>query len=806
MAMVPLVSVVLFTLAVVLSINFLRIEDMHSQLQAIERDGEYVAQRVTARVMERQENIQRLSRLVMHRQLAADEFDTLAHRASQGTPELRDITLLDSAGLVLNVHIIQPIPRSAEPQMEQPLPLADERALLHQSARRLGPTYALIKPPREAEPVLALSLPLLEQGVVTGYLFARYNLTSLLYYAVPAETFKTYAVSLLDHNLHVAAGQAFNPNQTKSPWWLLSTNAIPGGYTSTMPALDNVIALHLLPYRNDKDMAQRGMIFLVLSLSALTGWMLLANWRHLRRRQRSQQELLAETSFRRAMENSLITGMRALDRQGRISYVNAAFCQMTGWSSEELVGQNPPYSFWHPDDYPRNHDILNRTLSAHIPQGGYQMRVLRKNGTTFDARMYMAPLVTADGEQTGWIASMTDITESNRVKRQLTSAHERFTRVLDALDVAVSVAPLGSEELLFANHAYRQWYGDDDATGHMQMLMQAGRPATPVSDPAHQEDNMAGLPTAELPEAAGNNSEIHIERLGRWIEVRSRYLEWVDGRLAQMVVATDITARRVAEELSAQHEARAQAASRLVTMGEMASSVAHELNQPLTAINNYCNGMVSRVRSGQIDKEALLGALEKTSRQAQRAGQIIQRIRSFVKRSTPNYTETSAETMVLEAVELAEIEMRRRSVRLLHFVQPRLPLIMADKILIEQVLINLLKNAAESIDHSQTPAELREVRLNAHMAEHDGKQVIEFTVDDHGKGISPEVDNHLFEAFFTTKNEGLGIGLNLCRSIVESHQGRLQAQNIYNGDVVTGCRFSFWIPVPTSHHFATPTH
>lgn len=94
------------------------------------------------------------------------------------------------------------------------------------------------------------------------------------------------------------------------------------------------------------------------------------------------------------------------------------------------------------------------------------------------------------------------------------------------------------------------------------------------------------------------------------MEVRSRYLEWTDGRLAQLVVATDITARRLAEARSAEHEQRAQAASRLVTMGEMASSVAHELNQPLTAIHNYCSGMRDRIASGSMQQQDLLQALE----------------------------------------------------------------------------------------------------------------------------------------------------------------------------------------------------
>jgi C4-dicarboxylate-specific signal transduction histidine kinase len=262
-----------------------------------------------------------------------------------------------------------------------------------------------------------------------------------------------------------------------------------------------------------------------------------------------------------------------------------------------------------------------------------------------------------------------------------------------------------------------------------------------------------------------------------------------------MVIATDITARRVAEEQSEIQTQRAQASSRLITMGEMASSVAHELNQPLTAINNYCNGMVSRIKSHQINEEELLGALEKTARQAHRAGQIIQRIRAFVKRSEPNRTIASVGTMVAEAVELAEIELRRRNVKLTQYIAPGMPNLLVDPILIEQVLLNLLKNAAESVDTAQRPTSQRIVKLRVAPIRVEDKPVVEFMVVDSGSGITPEVMARLYEAFYSTKAEGMGIGLSLCRSIVESHMGRMKAENLYNGEVVTGCCFTFWIPI-----------
>ena len=205
--------------------------------------------------------------------------------------------------------------------------------------------------------------------------------------------------------------------------------------------------------------------------------------------------------------------------------------------------------------------------------------------------------------------------------------------------------------------------------------------------------------------------------------------------------------------------------------------------------------MVSRIRAQQITEKDLLGALEKTARQAQRAGQIIQRIRSFVKRSEPNRTWSRVNDMIDEAVELAEIELRRRNVRLVRQIEPRLPLLLVDPILIEQVLINLLKNAAESVDAAQRPTAQRRAELRVAQSQVDGVPVVEFSVVDSGDGLAPEVLDRLYEAFYSTKTDGMGIGLNLCRSIVESHQGRMRAQNLYNGAELIGCHFAFWLPV-----------
>src|SRR3990167_3759822 len=286
--------------------------------------------------------------------------------------------------------------------------------------------------------------------------------------------------------------------------------------------------------------------------SAMTAWMLIATWRHTRRRMQAQLALVAETNFRRAMENSVLTGMRALDMQGRITYVNAAFCQMTGWSESELVGLTAPFPYWPESDYDTLNARLQDELSGKTVPGGFQVRVRRKNGALFDARMYVSPLIDARNQQTGWMTSMNDIAEPDRIPDQLSASHERFAVVLESLDASVSVAPLGSEELLFANKLYRQWFGSQTG-GHLQLVAQAGvLPASGSSvSSADDEDGLMGLPTDTLTSANSENAEIYLPELGKWLEVRSRYLSWVDGRLAQMVIATDITPRRLAEEQAA---------------------------------------------------------------------------------------------------------------------------------------------------------------------------------------------------------------------------------------------------------------
>ena len=792
-ALAPLAAVLIFMAAIVAAFWYLRVEEGEREQEALRRDIEYAQQRVRLRLLERQEQIMRIARDLSNQDMERTQFSQRAEALVSQYPELQAITWIDERGRIRASHAAPTLAGSqvrVAGEVLKPGPTADNFSLTRdlQQPVYVQPTAV----PNESVPLLQVLVPLNMQGKFGGVVLGEYSIDSLLRYGTPTEVLARYAVTLLDDKEQVLAGSPLPARNRAAQWvpWSAKANE----YAVPISPVGNGLVLRAQAYRTSLGVVGSGLFWLVGALSAMTAWMLIATWRHTRRRMQAQLALVAETNFRRAMENSVLTGMRALDLQGCITYVNAAFCQMTGWSEAELVGQTAPFPYWPESEYEQLSARLQDELNGKTVSGGFQVRVRRKNGALFDARLYVSPLIDARGQQTGWMTSMTDITEPNRIREQLSASHERFTIVLESLDASVSVAPLGSEELLFANKLYRLWFGSQTG-GHLQLVAQAGvLPASSASG-ADDEDGLMGLPADPLTSAHSGNAEIYLPELGKWLEVRSRYLSWVDGRLAQMVIATDITPRRLAEEQTARQTERAQSVSRLITMGEMASSVAHELNQPMTAISNYCSGIISRIHSGNITEEALLTALEKTAHQAQRAGQIIQRIRDFVKKSEPNRQLADVAAMVDEAVELADIELRRHNVRLTHYVAARLPPVMADTILIEQVLVNLMKNGAESIAHAERPPAGRSVELRVVPRQVEGMQVVEFVVQDTGKGLATEVLERLFEAFFSTKSEGMGMGLNLCRSIVESHQGRMQAENIYNGSEVTGCRFSFWLPL-----------
>jgi two-component system sensor kinase FixL len=228
----------------------------------------------------------------------------------------------------------------------------------------------------------------------------------------------------------------------------------------------------------------------------------------------------------------------------------------------------------------------------------------------------------------------------------------------------------------------------------------------------------------------------------------------------------DLTERQETERRLQDLQSELVHVSRLTAMGEMASALAHELNQPLSAAANYLKGSRRLLESDTPDLPRLRDAMEKAADQTLRAGQIIRRLRDFVARGESEPRLENLPKIIEEAGVLALIGAAERGVRVRNRIDGRVDLVLADKVQIQQVLVNLMRNAIEAMQVSDR----RELTVSAAPAR-DG--MVEVAIGDTGPGISPEIASRLFEPFFTTKAQGMGVGLSISRTIIEAHGGRI---------------------------------
>jgi two-component system sensor kinase FixL len=242
----------------------------------------------------------------------------------------------------------------------------------------------------------------------------------------------------------------------------------------------------------------------------------------------------------------------------------------------------------------------------------------------------------------------------------------------------------------------------------------------------------------------------------------------------------DLTERQQTEARLQELQAELVHISRLTAMGEMASALAHELNQPLSAIANYLKGS-HRLIAGRSDSESerIKGALEKAADQALRAGEIIRRLRDFVARGE---TETQVESMtklIEEASALALVGAKQHGVRVRFDLDAAVDLVMVDKVQIQQVLLNLMRNAIEAMADAESP---RRELVVATSPVNGG--LVETSVSDTGPGVAPEIAAQLFQPFITTKRQGMGVGLSISRTIIEAHGGQIRVEPNPGGGAV----------------------
>jgi signal transduction histidine kinase len=350
----------------------------------------------------------------------------------------------------------------------------------------------------------------------------------------------------------------------------------------------------------------------------------------------------------------------------------------------------------------------------------------------------------------------------DQLRRALARSDARLLKVLEGLDAAIGVIEPVAGDLLYRNRRFDVAFPGAGRS----------RAARSLFDTA-----------LALPSGAEASAELALE--GRWFLVRGRWLLWTDERPVLLVSATDVTARRSAEALNREHEARLQASSRLAAVGEIASSIAHELNQPLAAIASYVAGCVRRLRAGPTDAAALAGALEQAGEQAERAGRIIRRVRDFVGSRQPALAVLELNALVERAAGIAAREPGRVGARVVLGLAPGLPAALGDAVMLEQVVLNLVRNALDA-----APEQPVEVRTGTG----EGEGTLLVSVADRGPGIAADAAARLFEPFFTSKPEGLGLGLNICRSIVEFHGGHLSVRGRAGGGA--DFRFTLRAAVP----------
>jgi len=505
--------------------------------------------------------------------------------------------------------------------------------------------------------IMELCLPLLQNGQIAGYAIASYAMNEVLSSLVGPGLLRSRELSFTEADgtrLAVHGTSARKGSRVFTAQQLLE---LPG----------HTVLLRIDSWRAAPDVFPNVLTALVTGMTIALVTVLAMLARDTRRRLRAEASLADALAFRKAMEDSLVTGLRARDNEGRITYVNPAFCEMVGFEAHELIGRSMPAPYWPPemiDEYGQRQAL--RLAGNAPPREGVESVFMRKNGERFPVLIFEAPLIHANGQQTGWMGAILDISEQRRV-----------------------------------------------------------------------------------------------------------------------------------EEMSRTSQERLQATARLATVGEMASLLSHELNQPLAAISSYATGSRNLIDDAHLPPELtghLSQAIERIAQQAERAGKVIKSVHDFVRRRDQAREAVTPARLIDNVMPLVSLQARKLGVRVQVDCAPDLSAVWCDRTMVEQILLNLARNGMQAMaDQTADKVLTLSVRMAASNAT---SRWLEFRVIDHGPGISAEVDAQLFTPFFTTKAEGMGLGLSLCRTVVEQHGGYLGHEpNLPRGTV-----FLFTLP-----QVATPT-
>ena len=487
-----------------------------------------------------------------------------------------------------------------------------------------------------------------------------------------------------------------------------------------------------------------------------------------------------------AIVDTAVDAIIAIDELGFIRSINRAGETLFGWRSEELIGKNVRMLM--PDPFASEHDgylkNYKRTGKPKIIGIGREVIGLRRDGQIFPMELSVGE--AKQGDETFFVGIVRDITERKRAEDAVKEREARLQSILDTVPEAIIVIDEQGSIQSFSPAAERLFgYAAAEVAGmNVKRLM-----------PSPYRDEHDAYLSRYL--TTGERRIIGIGRVvvGQRKDETTFPMELavgeanLGGRRLFTGFVRDLSERRAAEKRLQDLQAELLHVSRLSTMGQMASTLAHELNQPLTAVMNYADAAVQMLASGDpAHAERIESTLDKIVDQARRAGQIIQRLRDFVGRRETRAHPEAINEIVEEASALALVGVRQFGIKVEFRLAPKLPPVMIDKVQIQQVLLNLVRNAVEAM------ADMPERNLLLATACRRNDKLVEIAVIDTGPGIDPQIAARLFEPFVTTKQSGMGVGLSICREIVEFHGGRLWAQPNPAG----GTEFRFTVPIASA--------
>jgi two-component system sensor kinase FixL len=498
------------------------------------------------------------------------------------------------------------------------------------------------------------------------------------------------------------------------------------------------------------------------------------------RRLRSGKEL----EFR-AILDAAVDAIVVIDHEGTVHEFSQAAQQVFGYAPQEIVGRNVRELM--PEPYQSQHDgYLARYSDTGRPSiigVGREVQARRKDGTLFACDLAVGQVRGVEPPR--FIGFIRDITARKEAEEQLrrSEAELRLAQELANLGNYVIHADSSTPDY-FSPQLYRILGVQPGDTGVVREEF-LGRWVHPsdrkrVAEAfAHMDAGLAPL-DIEYQITLRHGTVKHLHHLAQAVrDGNGRALKYVG-------TIHDVTDRRRAEDEARVLQERLTHFSRLSTMGEMAAGLAHEINQPLSAIATYSQACQRLIRQPQPEIDDVVAALEQINAQALRAGEVIRRLRNFVKNREVKREPVNCARLLEDLRTLAETDARLHNIRLRLDCREPLPTVYADPIQLQQVVLNLVRNAIDAM--ADAPEDRREVVLTTREAS-DGE--VEVTVADHGTGLAPEATEHLFNPFFTTKAAGTGLGLAISRSIVRAHGGRLW----HTPNDECGVRFHFTLPV-----------